>query len=668
MQKSSVKQIIRTMCVVFVAVAAAVLPADLYAGLQANYQAELPVANGDKIRLAPGCYAAEFELMDSAHQVYKRGKLNSSFYYFPVYLDGYVGVLYGNIRVTTRARGAGEPDLVSFFAADLDGDRLADPNEIINGEWYAWLSRAGYQVHQNMPDLEKSGGTFLGADFDGDGLLDCAMVVGSQWYLWSSSAAYAASGPFDLGVAGDVPMAADFDGDGLADPALAVGDALYVWLSRNNYQPLAPFNPGIPLLTPACGDLDGDGLADLASLVDGSWYVLFSRAGYQPTVPFDLRVPGFPLIADFDGDGKGDPAVRAVNGTWHIWLSGADYYHVAVPLPTEPLGRSLTPKVAAMIVGEPAAAYAFAHISDGINDITDAIVRANDSLLRFGMELVLTNNGQVTTNFLPLYHGQVAGAAAGSLVRLSVTNSSGQQIYQSAAYAIPGQIEMTAPTEGQILPLSGNVNMVWTKPNGADGFYASYIAPDNNDPATEQGLYNIYVPSSVSRIAVPSSNLVAGAAQFKVSAMAGDVDIFERDVDPDKSFLIVATEDSVTASIRGASGTAAGPDSLTARQGLIIAKEYSKTEQGLRFTVRESNPEQITQAGTVRLNFEMRRFKMSVAFVKAYDMSGKEYYSWEKKRIFKSKKKKYEIIFGVQPGTTIVIGTHDASYQGGSYN
>lgn len=38
-----------------------------------------------------------------------------------------------------------------------------------------------------------------------------------------------------------------------------------------------------------------------------------------------------------------------------------------------------------------------------------------------------------------------------------------------------------------------------------------------------------------------------------------------------------------------------------------------------------------------------------------------------KERLFKRKNKTYTVTFNVHPGTTVVIGTHDASYRGGSY-
>ena len=84
--------------------------------------------------------------------------------------------------------------------------------------------------------------------------------------------------------------------------------------------------------------------------------------------------------------------------------------------------------------------------------------------------------------------------------------------------------------------------------------------------------------------------------------------------------------------------------------------------------MRECNPQQIVANGTISLVFKMRRFKASVAFVKAYDMQGKEYYSWTKKRIFKSSDETYTVQFSASAGTTVVFGTHDASHRSSTYS
>lgn len=626
----------------------------------ADYLYEVSVNSGDKIWLKAGCQSAEFDLLADDHSAYKRGcRLRSSYEYFPVYRDGYAGIIYGDVRVSTRSRGNCEMALEAQLAGDFDGDRLADPGALVNGDWLLWLSGSGYQLATNLPDTARSGGGFAGGDFDGDRRLDGAMTVGGIWYVWLSSAQYAEQGPFALGGEGDIALAGDFDGDGLADPVMVAADTLTIWMSTLNYQPQGPFTPGVSLLTPACGDLDGDGLADLAALIDTAWYVLFSSGNYQPQGPFDLGVSGMPVIADFDGDSKGDPGVYDFDGLWHVWLSSTGYTHTSMG----PLGSGRGAMVAALVVGTPSNAYAVAYASDGVNEIKDAKIYVNNSLLTYNLALALTNALGATTNYVSVYQGEVAGARTGSAVRVCATNAAGQSIYQSPVYTIPAQVLLTAPTNGQVLPAGQNVAFAWTAASGAAGYLVNYLAPDA-DADGDSGAYVAFVPSPDTVWTMPGSNTVAGNGMFGVTAYAGDVGILTNGVDPTTSYLLVASDDSIVASVQAA----AAAQGAKASQGLTIAREYTKSEQGLRFTIRETNPEQIQQAGTVTMEFKLRRFKMSVAFVKAFEPTGAEYYSWEKKRIFKTSNKNYTVTFAVRPGSLIVIGTHDACYRGGTYS
>jgi len=85
---------------------------------------------------------------------------------------------------------------------------------------------------------------------------------------------------------------------------------------------------------PAPEDYDGDRIADPAvyKARTGTWVILFSASGYASVSADDLGGPalGAPtyaaLAADYDGDGKADPAVyQAKTGNWYVWLSGSDY-------------------------------------------------------------------------------------------------------------------------------------------------------------------------------------------------------------------------------------------------------------------------------------------------------------------------------------------------------
>lgn len=87
--------------------------------------------------------------------------------------------------------------------------------------------------------------------------------------------------------------------------------------------------------TPIPGDFDGDGKTDFSVFRPGTgtcpcavtWYIIHSSTGawsvFQYAINGDL-----PAQADYDGDGRTDPAVfRPSNSTWYIQGSSAGYYH-----------------------------------------------------------------------------------------------------------------------------------------------------------------------------------------------------------------------------------------------------------------------------------------------------------------------------------------------------
>ncbi|MBI2440245.1 MAG: hypothetical protein HYV35_02625 [Lentisphaerae bacterium] len=210
------------------------------------------------------------------------------------------------------------------LAADFDGDRLADPAAYVSGDWYVWLSIAGYQ-RVGPVALGSAGATPVAADFDGDRLADPAVYDGTNWTEWLSGSDYAAAGPYPYSVSGMSALAVDFDEDGKADPTGWVLGEWYVWLSSLGYDRLGPIPLGAAMAAPIAADLDGDGIGDVAVYSPMNWSEWRSGSVYAESGPYPYGVGGgIPLAADFDGDGLADPAAVVTND-WTVWLSTAGY-------------------------------------------------------------------------------------------------------------------------------------------------------------------------------------------------------------------------------------------------------------------------------------------------------------------------------------------------------
>ncbi len=169
----------------------------------------------------------------------------------------------------------------------------------------------------------------ISQDYDGDGKTDVAVarstLEGMIWYIYGSR-----DGFYSLVIPGSgFPIRGDYDGDGKADAALVRGGNItlsprYFVIRKSSTGQVETTEFGESFYDYAVpGDYDGDGKTDIAAwggkneATGGGWRWIRSSDGGIGTTQLGTGtvLQDFPVQADYDGDGKTDPAIfrRGVN-------------------------------------------------------------------------------------------------------------------------------------------------------------------------------------------------------------------------------------------------------------------------------------------------------------------------------------------------------------------
>ncbi|XOV78609.1 MAG: reprolysin-like metallopeptidase [Aestuariibacter sp.] len=244
--------------------------------------------------------------------------------------------------------------------ADYDGDGITDiafrrPSTYY---WFVFNSSGIDYISGNSDGISRlqfgkhEDDIPVPTDYDGDGKADVAVRRPSTsfWYIRNSSGI----DPIDNHSDGisrvqfglkedDIPVPADYDGDGRSDIAVRRPESFYWYiLNSSGIDPLTENWDGISRMQwgknsediPVPADYDGDGKADLAVRRPSThfWYILNSSGsdynsakedGIQ-RVQFGLQEEDIPIVADYDGDGYSDIAVRRPSNQFQYILRSSD--------------------------------------------------------------------------------------------------------------------------------------------------------------------------------------------------------------------------------------------------------------------------------------------------------------------------------------------------------
>jgi hypothetical protein len=236
------------------------------------------------------------------------------------------------------------------------GSAASGSDYAVDNGWTAFTRSASdgsRNVWERAPDGTTSRVTFFGdivsiAALNSDGRVvvysggrtyltgpNAAVVdVGASWSpaFWRGSDVFLVIGRSVMRVLQTLPIGTytpDVDGDGRTDMLRFAAGGWQIKTSSTTFSTPAAVTLGADGDVPVIGDFDGDGRQDPAvyRASSGMWTIANSGSLAGPPVTLHLGGPSFVAVAgDYDADGKTDPAVYdRTSGTWLVVTSSSNY-------------------------------------------------------------------------------------------------------------------------------------------------------------------------------------------------------------------------------------------------------------------------------------------------------------------------------------------------------
>jgi len=317
--------------------------------------------------------------------------------------------------------------------------------------------------------------------------------------------------------------------------------------------------------------------------------------------------------------------------------------------------------------------YVVADVTRGGVTLSNATVTVNGTALTYGIPL--TYEG-VNLDTIPVYSGEVNFNPGDQLtLRASLP---GENPFYEGNVIVPGEVLLNQPPPvpqviaGNPLPASWNATLNTL-------FYYLYYSPwDDTD----------YYEETTTQLAgtVPSAYVVEGNTELSISSFNGndlddifagdDADLGENDPDPaqTKSYWMASTYDYRDFTVEGQEVKGDEPEILFQDSSgrpvvaLQILKEDRVKIEGIMFTRRIYNAQQITSAGTAQIQVKLKKRHLAIADITVLDSNENPYFKWNHKRVYKSHSKTYSHNIPITPFSTVVIHTKSSDLHYANYS